>query len=131
MSVTAAQAEAKLRKMAKEAPTRADRAAGRAMLDFETRVRRNGERYGWTSSNGRGGTGQYLRSWSTRKVAGSDVRYSTGTNAPQGPRLEYGFFGTDSLGRVYAQHPYPHAGPAWKRLPEQLHHELTMGGLLS
>lgn len=34
-----------------------------------------------------------------------------GTNRPQGPRLEFGFYGEDSLGRHYAQPPYPHFGP--------------------
>jgi len=31
-----------------------------------------------------------------------------GSDAPQGPRLELGFFGIDALGRVYEQPPYPH-----------------------
>lgn len=35
-----------------------------------------------------------------------------GTNAPQGARLEFGFSGTDSLGRVYDQPAYPHFRPA-------------------
>jgi hypothetical protein len=35
-----------------------------------------------------------------------------GTNKPQGRRLEYGYVGPDSLGRVYDQPPYAHVGPA-------------------
>lgn len=60
-------------------------------------------------------TGQYLDSiyfevleidvvGSTRVVVGSD--------APQALRLEYGFVGTDSLGRTVNAPPYPHFGPA-------------------
>ena len=44
--------------------------------------------------------------------AGGLVRGVIGTNAVQGPRLELGFFGTDSIGRTYAQGPFPHFGPA-------------------
>lgn len=54
-------------------------------------------------------TGDYRRSWTRRKVPGG---FSVGTNRPQARRLEYGFYGADSLGRVYAQPPYPHVGPA-------------------
>ncbi|MBI9114303.1 hypothetical protein [Sanguibacter suaedae] len=34
------------------------------------------------------------------------------TNLPQARRLEFGFFGEDSLGRNYRQPPYPHWRPA-------------------
>lgn len=44
--------------------------------------------------------------------SGLTSRATVGTNAPQGRRLEWGFHGTDSLGRTYAQPPYPHFGPA-------------------
>lgn len=37
---------------------------------------------------------------------------TVGTNKPQARRLEFGFHDTDSLGRQYAQPPYPHFGPA-------------------
>lgn len=33
-------------------------------------------------------------------------------NSPQAARLEYGFYGADSLGRVYHQPPFPHMRPA-------------------
>lgn len=58
-------------------------------------------------------TGAYVASWRvvTRKLAhGADV--TVGTEKPQGRRLEYGFVGTDSIGRTYNQPPYPHVGPA-------------------
>jgi hypothetical protein len=40
------------------------------------------------------------------------VAASVGTVRPQGRRLEFGFTGTDSLGRSYDQPAYPHFGPA-------------------
>lgn len=55
-------------------------------------------------------TGDYRRSWSidTPHNGSREV----GTNRPQGPRLENGFVGPDSLGRVYNQPPFPHVEPA-------------------
>lgn len=64
-------------------------------------------------------TGDYVRSISlvTGVVGGSPVA-TVGTNKPQGRRLEYGFVGTDSLGRNYNQPPYPHFRPAlWEVRP--------------
>jgi hypothetical protein len=59
-------------------------------------------------------TGDYRGSWSVEDVdAGpAAVAKSAGTNRAQANRLEYGFVGTDSLGRVYDQAPLPHHGPA-------------------
>ncbi|MEU6016970.1 hypothetical protein ABZ826_23845 [Streptomyces sp. NPDC047515] len=58
-------------------------------------------------------TGAYRNSWET---ANRSLPYGAlctiGTNAPQGRRLEFGFVGPDSLGRVYNQPPFPHVGPA-------------------
>lgn len=34
------------------------------------------------------------------------------TNSVQGARLEYGFVGPDSLGRLFKKSPFPHFGPA-------------------
>jgi hypothetical protein len=58
-------------------------------------------------------TGDYRRSWNVqmRVVDGAAVA-DVGTNKPQGRRLEFGFTGEDSLGRVYDQPPYPHVWPA-------------------
>lgn len=58
-------------------------------------------------------TGDYRRSINriTRRTATGSVGI-VGTNKPQGARLEFGFQGTDSLGRNYNQLPYPHFGPA-------------------
>lgn len=58
-------------------------------------------------------TGAYRASWQVRvRGAGVGAVGTVGTNAPQARRLEFGFAGTDSLGRTYAQPPFPHAGPA-------------------
>lgn len=59
-------------------------------------------------------TGDYRRSWTIKFHLSGNV--TIGTNAPQGRRLEHGFTGTDSLGRVYAQKAYPHVGPAVREL---------------
>lgn len=58
-------------------------------------------------------TGDYRRSWTHefKDVGGTAVSIN-GTNRDQGRRLEFGFVGADSLGRVYNQPPYPHVGPA-------------------
>jgi hypothetical protein len=58
-------------------------------------------------------TGRYRSSW---QLAGRRIPYGAectiGTHEPQGRRLEFGFYGPDSLGREYAQPPFPHVGPA-------------------
>ncbi|WP_329317992.1 HK97 gp10 family phage protein [Streptomyces sp. NBC_01262] len=83
-----------------------------AML-LETRIKAN--------ASGRPGpnapTGDYRRSW-THEVSsdGVNVTAVVGTNKPQAQRLEYGFTGADSLGRVFNQPPYPHVGPALEEI---------------
>ncbi|WP_424217002.1 HK97 gp10 family phage protein (plasmid) [Streptomyces sp. BI20] len=58
-------------------------------------------------------TGAYRASWQSEITGSGDVTTAQiGSNAPQARRLEYGFVGTDSLGRRYAQPPFPHVGPA-------------------
>lgn len=59
-------------------------------------------------------TGDYRRSINAEaaQIAPGVWQASVGTSAPQGRRLEQGFAGADSLGRVYHQPPYPHFGPA-------------------
>ncbi|GHE15315.1 HK97 gp10 family phage protein [Streptomyces alanosinicus] len=57
-------------------------------------------------------TGRYRASWqSDVHRAGPVIVAEVGTRAPQGRRLEFGFVGVDSLGRHYAQRPFPHLGP--------------------
>lgn len=58
-------------------------------------------------------TGAYRASWQVQvRGAGVGAIGTVGTNAPQARRLEFGFYGTDSLGRTYAQPPFAHVGPA-------------------
>lgn len=55
---------------------------------------------------------------------------SVGTNAAQARRLEFGFYGMDSLGRRYNQPPYPFLGPALDRIQsgfEKAMEELGIG----
>lgn len=62
-------------------------------------------------------TGDYRRSWTQKHTGGGSVSKSeVGTNAVQARRLEYGFNGADSLGRIYNQPPYPHARPAFDEI---------------
>lgn len=78
-------------------------------------------------------TGDYRRSWNARfrRVDGA-VQGDAGTNKPQGRRLEFGFNGTDSLGRNYNQQPYPHVWPAAERIFPQYERAvgLALGKLL-
>lgn len=58
-------------------------------------------------------TGDYVRRINLRMVAGDGtIGAEVGTNHPGGRRLEFGFVGTDSIGRTYHQPPYPTARPA-------------------
>ncbi|MCX5206750.1 HK97 gp10 family phage protein [Streptomyces sp. NBC_00237] len=58
-------------------------------------------------------TGRYRASWRSEvHRAGPVVVAEVGSAAPQARRLEFGFVGVDSLGRHYAQRPFPHLGPA-------------------
>ncbi len=66
-------------------------------------------------------TGDYRRSWriKTPHHGSRDVS----TNKPQGRRLENGFVGADSLGRVYNQPPFPHVEPSVAIVEPALHHD--------
>ncbi|MGW0950240.1 hypothetical protein ACWD4O_48095 [Streptomyces sp. NPDC002623] len=58
-------------------------------------------------------TGDYRRSWTHEvHMAGDVVTGTVGANKLRARRLEYGFVGVDSPGRVYDQPPYAHVGPA-------------------
>ncbi|AKZ60833.1 PCQ3_46 (plasmid) [Streptomyces ambofaciens ATCC 23877] len=79
-------------------------------------------------------TGQYRASW---RAVTSGIPYGAectiGTNAPQGRRLEFGFVGPDSLGRVYNQPPFPHVQPALGHIEDTLHEQMlaAVGELLA
>jgi hypothetical protein len=55
-------------------------------------------------------TGRYRDSWHVERDGRGS--YVVATDEPYGRRLEYGFVGTDALGRHYAQAPRPHLNPA-------------------
>lgn len=63
-------------------------------------------------------TGQYVASWQIEPFGVPDGGGATvGTRAPQGRRLEYGFYDmTDSIGRHFFQVPRPHVDPAVNEL---------------
>ncbi|MGI5143722.1 MULTISPECIES: HK97 gp10 family phage protein [unclassified Streptomyces] len=99
-----------------------------AML-LETQIKAN--------ASGRPGpnviTGDYRRSW-THEVhtAGDVVMGVVGTNKPQARRLEFGYIGPDSLGRIFDQPPFPHVGPAVETVRPQFFEALGQvadGGL--
>lgn len=77
---------------------------------FQTKVKAN--------ASGRPGpraqTGDYRRSIGLQVREGvASITAEVGTNAPQGRRLEFGYWGLlDSLGRMFHQPAYPHFGPA-------------------
>ena len=67
-------------------------------------------------------TGDYVGAWEVHKEPQRDgTSRSVGTNRAQARRLEYGFTGTDSIGRHYDQPPYPHHGPAVDAIEPQFH----------
>lgn len=55
-------------------------------------------------------TGEYRDAWQVTQVGLNS--FAITNDKPQMNRLEYGFDGTDSLGRVYHQPPQPHIRPA-------------------
>ena len=58
-------------------------------------------------------TGAYRNSWQPHpRRLPYGAMCTLATDAPQGRRLEWGFVGTDSLGRSYNQPPFPHVEPA-------------------
>lgn len=103
-----------------EMADRLDNAADRLGEVTERRMRRVG-RQGVAkirqNASGRPGpnviTGAYRASWrsETRGIP-YGAECTIGTSKPQGRRLELGFVGPDSLGRVYNQPPFPHVQPA-------------------
>lgn len=107
-----------LRKSAKALPGEVNRKVRHYGQLLRTRIMAN--------ASGRPGpnapTGTYRRSWTLEvtQVGPATFQAEVGTNQPQGRRLEFGFHGADSLGRVYNQPPYPHVQPALDWLEGQL-----------
>ncbi len=89
---------------------------------YQTRVR--------AAASGRPGpraiTGDYRRSITLEMaVIGGNVAAIIGSVSPQARRLELGFAGRDSLGRQYAQPPFPHFGPPLDRTVEEMQQALA------
>jgi hypothetical protein len=58
-------------------------------------------------------TGAYRNSWRPEmRSLPHGAACTIGTDLPYGRRLEFGFSGTDSLGRTYNQPPFAHVQPA-------------------
>lgn len=71
-------------------------------------------------------TGDYHRSIGSERGRDAQGPFSiVSSNAPQAFRLEYGYVGTDSMGRNYTQPPYPHWRPAAKQADEFLEAEMV------
>jgi hypothetical protein len=73
-------------------------------------------------------TGRYFRSWKKQVL----YRFSNHptlllyTNENRARRLEYGFTGIDSLGRMVNAPPYPHAGPAFDAVMPRIEAEILL-----
>lgn len=113
--------------LASELPAGAERVLAAAGAELLTLIRQNastgfhapGEPHiPGTGPGPNVATGDYRRSWALKTTPGEVFVF---TNAPQGARLEYGFVGTDALGRVYNQPPYPHVRPAVEQIRPKLH----------
>ncbi|MGW3401187.1 hypothetical protein [Streptomyces zhihengii] len=107
-----------------ELAARLDKAAdkvGPAIQDQMRDVGRRGVAAIRRHASGRPGpniiTGHYWDSWTdVHQAIPHGAMCTLGTRAPQGRRLEFGFWDMyDSLGRHFYQPPYPHVQPA---LPE-------------
>ncbi|RSO03238.1 hypothetical protein DMH18_38305 [Streptomyces sp. WAC 06783] len=73
-------------------------------------------------------TGKYRASWRADvQDEGPVVVAEVGTSAPQARRPEFGFVGADSLGRHYAQPPFPHLGPAVDQAAPEVFGEWELG----
>ena len=72
-------------------------------------------------------TGGYRNSWRAEtKRLPYGAQCTIGTELPFGRRLEFGFTGTDSLGRSYAQPPFPHVQPALPFIEQTLMGQMRM-----
>jgi hypothetical protein len=74
----------------------------------------------------RGETGNYAASWQPDvEILGNDVSVHLFTEEPQAARLEYGFHGRDSRGRVYDVAPQSHQRAAIDAVYPQIKPALT------
>lgn len=68
-------------------------------------------------------TGNLARSLTVQPAGTNAVRI--GTNVVYGPRIEYGFAGADSLGRIYNQAPRPYLRPALEENKDAILREIS------
>lgn len=68
-------------------------------------------------------TGRYRESIQVQEDTTHRLRYVTTwavfTHHPAARRLEFGFYGSDSNGRIYNQPPYPHWRPAIEKIAKE------------
>lgn len=85
-----------------------------------------------TKASGRPGpniiTGAYLARMELTFIGSNRYQHraTVGNTSPQTRRLEFGFVGADSLGRVYNQPPFPHFGPAADEIGGEFTDSLSM-----
>lgn len=93
------------------APERANNIVNNALREVEPLLMQEAV----INASGRPGpnivTGEYVSKFRTEI---SDNTLTLSNPSEQAHRLEYGFYGADSLGRVYNQPPFPHFRPAIK-----------------
>lgn len=98
--------QSKMRNFIKYSQEDSRRITQRYAEDFVNAVKRN--------ASGRPGpnivSGEYVGS--IKKFTEGPYQAGAETSSPYAMRLEYGFIGTDSLGRHYQQPPLPHWRPA-------------------
>lgn len=76
-------------------------------------------------------SGDYKRSIEKvvhRSASGKSIVGRVGSDSPYARRLEFGFVGTDSIGRNYNQAPRPHFRPISKRMAPKMA-KILMGKL--
>lgn len=113
ISSNAGEVARQISQRARKIPIGVDKAVSKWGLLLQTKIKANAGLPASGPPGPRIQTSDYNRSWNIRRTGNATHRRATvGTNKPQGKRLEYGFVGTDSLGRHYNQPPYPHVGPA-------------------
>lgn len=72
-------------------------------------------------------TGAYRAGWQSVPLRIPYGGFCTiGNEEPQSRRLEWGFTGTDSLGRSYAQPPFAHVGPAIDFITGTFHAQMRL-----
>lgn len=102
--------------------TRVPRRVKRDMEDIVKEHAANVLKYVKENASGRPGpnvvTGEYQAHFFMQQFGQYD--WLVGNSSPQAARLEFGFVGSDSLGRHYHQAPFPHFRPAALRAQNEM-----------